>query len=112
MNKRQRLALQIGGLLLAVVILFPPWQRTESMGNGLFAQGIELQRTSSAGHHFLFLPPDSSPASDYLAGNDYLDTSVGIAWSKLAVRLLAIGGILGAALLFFRKPAPAAVGEL
>lgn len=111
MNKRQRLSLQIGGLLLAAVILFPPWERTERMGNGLFAQGMEIQRTSSEGYHFLFMPPDSSPASDYLADNNYLETSVGIAWSKLGVRLLALGGILATVLLLFRKAEPVPVDE-
>lgn len=51
MNKKQRISLICGVLLLILSILFPPWTSTVNLRDGLTIQG-------SAGYAFIGKPPE------------------------------------------------------
>jgi hypothetical protein len=85
MNRRQKIALMIGAILLSLVALFPPWVRTFS-----------LDRTHSEkpiGSSFLFAPP--APASTTMAFGVKVDTV------RLGAELIAVSSLTAVAVVIF-----------
>ena len=79
--------LRVGGILLTLSLLFPPWAYTYQ------TTGISEVR-KPAGYGFLFVPP--SPEGSHYAKGIVLD------WSRLTAQIGLIGLLTGGAWFAFR----------
>jgi hypothetical protein len=58
MNKRQNMIIDAGLVIVALLLLFPPWY--------VVSKGSHIHARISRGYHFLFSPPCCSPHIDFV----------------------------------------------
>ena len=85
MNPRQKVAIIIGGIVLGLVVLFPPWLRTFNLDRTHSEKAIECS--------FLFAPP--APASPAPAHGIKIDVV------RLGAEVIAVSCLTAVAVVIF-----------
>ena len=98
MNKAQKICLQVGAGVVALMLLFPPWVFVERM-EGIFQGGGGLEFNRPAGYGFILSPPRPDATFQESLATDLVATDMSISGKRLLIQLIAVAGVVGG--LFF-----------